>query len=155
MVEIPENRDETAGEPSGEPVGDTKVASQGGARSFSLWQRVQISLASWTGSFLVSLVGCTLRWKVFGWENWEAARQMGEGVDLYLLAPRDFFRDLVLAKARHRGHDQPEFRWRNHRSDNPEARLWRGAGIEFARRYPRPRGNDSLPATRLGCGVYH
>ncbi len=90
MVESPENRDETVGKSSGEPLGDTKVASQGGARSFSLWQRVQISLASWTGSLVVSLVGCTLRWKVFGWENWEAARQMRKGL-IYTFWHREIF----------------------------------------------------------------
>jgi lysophospholipid acyltransferase (LPLAT)-like uncharacterized protein len=41
---------------------------------------VQIFIASWIGFLVVSLIGRTLRWKVVGWENWEAARQIGKGL---------------------------------------------------------------------------
>ena len=80
MIEGMQNQAETGEESSAEPLGHAQVAPRGGVRSFSLWQRVQISLASWTGSFVVSLIGCTLRWKVIGWENWEAAHQIGKGL---------------------------------------------------------------------------
>lgn len=80
MVEDLENRDETDGQEREEPQGHGKTAPKGGARSFSFGQRVQISLAGALGSLVVSLIGCTLRWTVIGWENWEAARQMGKGL---------------------------------------------------------------------------
>ena len=78
-------------------------------RAFTLWQRAQILVASVVGYLAVLLVGRTLRFEVFGWENWEAARKVGKGLIYTCLAPRDLRRHLVLAEARHRGDDQPEF----------------------------------------------
>ena len=49
-------------------------------RVFTLWQRVQIFAASWVGTLAVYLIGCTLRWEIHGWENWEAARKIGKGL---------------------------------------------------------------------------
>ena len=48
--------------------------------SFSFAQRLQIAAAGWIGSLILTLVGRTWRWTVIGWENWEAARRMGEGL---------------------------------------------------------------------------
>jgi lysophospholipid acyltransferase (LPLAT)-like uncharacterized protein len=59
-------------------------------RRFSLWQRVQITVVGWIGSSIVSLVGRTLRWKITGWENWEAARQAGKGL-IYTFWHREIF----------------------------------------------------------------
>ncbi|MBZ5565509.1 MAG: DUF374 domain-containing protein [Acidobacteriia bacterium] len=59
-------------------------------RVFTRWQRAQIFLASWTGYLAVWLVGCTLRWQVFGWENWEAARKLGKGL-IYTFWHREIF----------------------------------------------------------------
>lgn len=47
-------------------------------RTFTLWERVQIFLASWIGYFAVWLIGRSLRWEVVGWENYEAARRRGK-----------------------------------------------------------------------------
>jgi lysophospholipid acyltransferase (LPLAT)-like uncharacterized protein len=49
-------------------------------RAFTFWQRVQIAVASVVGYLAVLLVGRTLRFEVFGWENWGAARQLGKGL---------------------------------------------------------------------------
>src|SRR5579862_226006 len=45
-------------------------------RTFTLWERAQILLATWLGYFAVRLIGPSLRWKIIGWENHEAARQL-------------------------------------------------------------------------------
>ncbi len=49
-------------------------------RPFSLRQRLQIALAAGMGSFAIGLIGRTLRWEVFGWDHWEAARRLGKGL---------------------------------------------------------------------------
>ena len=46
-------------------------------RTFTPWQRVQIFVATWIGYFAVLLIGRTLRWEVEGWDNFEAALQLG------------------------------------------------------------------------------
>ena len=79
-VEEPaEDRDEAAQEHSGEQPGRTAEESCA-PRNFSLHQRVKISVASWAGYLLNTLIGSTLRWEVIGWENWETARQAGKGL---------------------------------------------------------------------------
>jgi lysophospholipid acyltransferase (LPLAT)-like uncharacterized protein len=59
-------------------------------RSFTLWQRAQILVASVLGYLAVLLVGATLRFQVFGWENWEAARRLGKGL-IYTFWHREIF----------------------------------------------------------------
>jgi len=61
-----------------ESAGTVEVAE--GPRTFTLWERVQISFASWIGALAVLLIGRSLRWEVFGWENYEAARRMGKSL---------------------------------------------------------------------------
>lgn len=51
-----------------------------GPRAFTRWERVQILLATWLGYFAVRLIGPSLRWKIIGWENHEAARQLKKGL---------------------------------------------------------------------------
>jgi hypothetical protein len=71
-------------------------ASRGGVRlrenprAFTRWERVQIFLASWIGYLAVLLIGRTLRWEIFGWENWEAARRPGRGL-IYTFWHREIF----------------------------------------------------------------
>jgi hypothetical protein len=77
-----------AGEPASED--DSQLLLWNNSRVFSRWQRVQIFLASWVGYFAVLLVGRTLRWEVFGWENWEAARRRGQGL-IYTFWHREIF----------------------------------------------------------------
>jgi lysophospholipid acyltransferase (LPLAT)-like uncharacterized protein len=49
-------------------------------RLFSRWQRFQIFVAAWVGTLAVSCIGRTLRWEIYGWEHWEAARRAGKGL---------------------------------------------------------------------------
>jgi len=66
------------------------VALQENLRTFTLWQRLQIFLASWIGYLAVLLIGRTLRFEVYGWENWEAARKIGKGL-IYTFWHREIF----------------------------------------------------------------
>jgi lysophospholipid acyltransferase (LPLAT)-like uncharacterized protein len=59
-------------------------------RAFTLWQRAQILGASVVGYLAVLVVGLTMRFEVFGWENWEAARQLGKGL-IYTFWHREIF----------------------------------------------------------------
>ena len=56
------------------------ATSAGRLRRFTRWQRFQIFVAGWIGTLAVSLVGWTLRWEIYGWENWETARKAGKGL---------------------------------------------------------------------------
>jgi lysophospholipid acyltransferase (LPLAT)-like uncharacterized protein len=49
-------------------------------RSFSGWQRLQITIAAWIGQVAVALVGRSLRWQVFGWQHYVEAKQAGKGI---------------------------------------------------------------------------
>jgi len=61
-------------------VSTSGTQSRKSPRKFTPWQRVQIFVASWIGYLSVFLIGWSLRWEVFGWENWEAARRVGKGL---------------------------------------------------------------------------
>ncbi len=69
---------------------EAQVDLEENPRAFTLWQRVQILVGSVVGYLAVSLVGRTLRFEVFGWENWEAARQLGKGL-IYTFWHREIF----------------------------------------------------------------
>lgn len=62
------------------PAEENAAKLEENPRTFTVWQRLQISVASWVGYFALLLVGRTLRWHVEGWENWEAARKLGKGL---------------------------------------------------------------------------
>ena len=64
------------------PASDVGLQLRENPRIFTLWQRVQIFFASWIGYLAVLLIGRSLRWEVFGWENWEAAHKLGKGLIL-------------------------------------------------------------------------
>ena len=66
------------------------VDLQENPRAFTLWERVQIFFASWIGYLAVLLIGRTLRFEVYGWENWEAARKIGKGL-IYTFWHREIF----------------------------------------------------------------
>ncbi len=59
-------------------------------RAFTLWQHAQILVASVAGYLAVLFVGATMRFQVFGWENWEAARRLGKGL-IYTFWHREIF----------------------------------------------------------------
>ena len=59
-------------------------------QNFGLWRRVQILLASWVGYLAVLLIGRSLRWEVYGWENWETATKLGKGL-IYTFWHREIF----------------------------------------------------------------
>jgi hypothetical protein len=69
---------------------DSQLRLRSSRRIFTLWQRLQIFLAAWVGYFAVLLIGRSLRWEVFGWGNWEAARRMGKGL-VYTCWHREIF----------------------------------------------------------------
>jgi lysophospholipid acyltransferase (LPLAT)-like uncharacterized protein len=74
----------------GGPSTSAGVRLAQGPRTFTWWERVQIFAASWVGYLAVLLIGRTLRWEVVGWENWEAARQIGKGL-IYTFWHREIF----------------------------------------------------------------
>ena len=91
MVDDLENQDEAVGESRGKTLDPAEgLAPKEGLKRFSHWQRAQISFASWAGFLANNLVGRTLRWDVSGWENWEAARQLGKGL-IYTFWHREIF----------------------------------------------------------------
>ena len=47
-------------------------------RAFTRWQRIQIFFVAWIGYLAVLLIGRSLRWKVIGRENCDAARKVGK-----------------------------------------------------------------------------
>ena len=49
-------------------------------RTFTPWERLQILVATWIGYLAVLLIGGTLRWEAVGWENFEAALQLGKSL---------------------------------------------------------------------------
>ena len=51
-----------------------------GPRSFTAWQRFQIAVAAWAGRLAIACIGRSMRWQVFGWENYVAAKDAGKGV---------------------------------------------------------------------------
>ncbi len=77
MAKAPEKLAESL-EEGGIPAADVRVKLRESPRPFLLWERLQIFAASWIGYFAVLLIGRSLRWQVFGRENYEAARQAGK-----------------------------------------------------------------------------
>ena len=61
-----------------------------GPRTFTWFERLKILVASWVGYVAVLLIGRSLRWEVFGWGNWEAARRLGKGL-IYTFWHREIF----------------------------------------------------------------
>ncbi len=49
-------------------------------RRFTRWQRLQIAAAAWIGTLAVGVLGRTGRWRIHGWQNFEAARAHGQGI---------------------------------------------------------------------------
>jgi hypothetical protein len=72
------------------PSSKGEVRLRENPRVFRLWEQIQIALASWVGHLAVLLIGRSLRWEVYGWENWEAARQRGQGL-IYTFWHREIF----------------------------------------------------------------
>jgi len=77
-----------AGEPAS--VDGSQLRLKASPCTFTRWQRVQIFVATWIGYFALLLIGRSLRWEIFGWGNWEAARQMGKGL-VYTCWHREIF----------------------------------------------------------------
>ncbi len=61
-------------------IRETRAELAENPRTFTPWERLQISVATWVGYLAVLLIGGTLRWEVVGWANFEAARQIGKSV---------------------------------------------------------------------------
>jgi lysophospholipid acyltransferase (LPLAT)-like uncharacterized protein len=90
MVVPPEKRATAVDESDPSATVERLVELSENPRAFTLWERVQIFLASWSGYFAVLLIGRSLRWEVVGWENWEAAQQAGKGI-IYTFWHREIF----------------------------------------------------------------
>src|SRR5579859_102598 len=74
-------RDKIASSPEGmmpapESAVNEKPAEN--ARTFTRWERAKIFVATWVGHLALLLIGRSLRWEIIGWENYEAARQLGK-----------------------------------------------------------------------------
>jgi lysophospholipid acyltransferase (LPLAT)-like uncharacterized protein len=54
----------------------------GGAapKDLSLLQRLEIRVLGWLATWVVRLIGSSLRWEVYGWENWQTADALGKRV---------------------------------------------------------------------------
>jgi lysophospholipid acyltransferase (LPLAT)-like uncharacterized protein len=76
MAEAREKTKWAVAEGLGISAGEVGAAS----RTFTRWERAQIALASWLGYWAVFLIGCTLHWEVFGWENCRAAQRLGRSL---------------------------------------------------------------------------
>jgi len=72
------------------PADDLQLRLKTNPRDFTVWRRVQIFLATWIGYFAVLFVGRSLRWEIFGWGNWEAARRLDKGL-IYTFWHREIF----------------------------------------------------------------
>jgi lysophospholipid acyltransferase (LPLAT)-like uncharacterized protein len=59
-------------------------------REFSRWERIQIRVIGWLGYWVVKLIGGSLRWQVHGWENWQAAEDLGKRL-VYTFWHREIF----------------------------------------------------------------
>jgi hypothetical protein len=57
---------------------DSHLRLKASPRAFTLWQRIQLFLADWIGYFVVLLIGRSLRWEVFGKQNYEEAVRRGK-----------------------------------------------------------------------------
>jgi lysophospholipid acyltransferase (LPLAT)-like uncharacterized protein len=90
MAETPERPAGTLESSSPDSDGEPGVELRENPRVFTRWQRFQIFVAAWLGTFALSLVGRTLRWEISGWENWEAARKAGKGL-IYTVWHREIF----------------------------------------------------------------
>lgn len=79
MADAPERPAGTLESPPTPPAEGSGSEPGEKPRTFTRWQRVQISFISWAGYLAVLLIGRSLRWEIYGRENYEAARQMGGG----------------------------------------------------------------------------
>jgi hypothetical protein len=73
----PNQQDRTATE-SGELQDDSQLRLSTSPRTFTRRQRIQLFLADWMGYFAVLLIGRSLRWEVFGKQNYEEAVRRGK-----------------------------------------------------------------------------
>jgi len=90
MAEAPEKFVSAVQERQSALAAEAGVPLPASPRAFTRWQRAQIFFASWIGYLSVLLIGRSLRWEVFGWENWEAARKPGKGL-IYTFWHREIF----------------------------------------------------------------
>jgi len=85
-LETPTTRAASARPPSSKQ----EVQLRENPRIFRIGERIQLWFACWVGYLAVLLIGRSLRWEIYGWENWEAARQRGRGL-IYTFWHREIF----------------------------------------------------------------
>src|ERR1017187_655162 len=57
---------------------DSQLRLAGDRRAFTIRQRIKLFLATWMGYFVVLLIGRSLRWEVFGKQNYDEAVRRGK-----------------------------------------------------------------------------
>jgi hypothetical protein len=65
-----------AGKPASAEKSRPPFAAQ--PRTFTRWQRIQLFLADWIGYFVVLAIGHSLRWEVFGKQNYDEVVRRGK-----------------------------------------------------------------------------
>ncbi|MFB3922158.1 MAG: lysophospholipid acyltransferase family protein [Terriglobia bacterium] len=90
MAEVPNKMASTSEAGGAAGIESPQFDLEENPRTFTLWQRVQILVASWVGYLAVLLIGRSLRFEIHGWENWEAARRLGKGI-IYTFWHREIF----------------------------------------------------------------
>jgi hypothetical protein len=74
----PSHKLEGVVEEQGAETPEARVPAVEDARTFSLWERLKIWTISVVGYLAVLLIGRSLRWEIYGRENYEAARQLAK-----------------------------------------------------------------------------
>jgi lysophospholipid acyltransferase (LPLAT)-like uncharacterized protein len=85
-LNLTESKADTTSSQGAGPLDDPEVSrgvistERSERRSFTRWQRLQITGAAWIGRLAIALIGRSLRWQVFGWEHYKTAEQAGKGI---------------------------------------------------------------------------
>jgi lysophospholipid acyltransferase (LPLAT)-like uncharacterized protein len=66
--------DPSSDHPITRPPDDPGARDDHPLKELTRWQRFQIWLLGGLAAWVVRLIGVSLRWQVYGWEHWEAAR---------------------------------------------------------------------------------
>jgi lysophospholipid acyltransferase (LPLAT)-like uncharacterized protein len=59
-------------------------------KELTRFQRLEIRVLGWVGHWIVKLIGGSLRWEVYGWENWQAGETLGKRL-VYTFWHREIF----------------------------------------------------------------
>ncbi|HEY6290004.1 MAG TPA: hypothetical protein VI455_00355, partial [Terriglobia bacterium] len=68
----------------------SQTAAEAVPKKLTHLQEFEMGVLGWLGSWVVRLVGSSLRWEVHGWENWKAGRALGKRL-VYTFWHREIF----------------------------------------------------------------